>query len=62
MRDKDRIQRILDKLALVWKKVPDYRFYQVLNAIGYDTHQDWFYLEDDEFEKQLDEILAGKEN
>lgn len=62
MREIERIQRILDKLALIWKRVPDYRFYQVLNAIGYDTHQDWFYLEDDEFEKKLDTILSRKEN
>lgn len=62
MREIERIQRILDKLALIWKRVPDYRFYQVLNAIGYDTHKDWFYLEDDEFEKQLDTILSRKEN
>lgn len=59
MRDKTRIKDILSKLEKIWNDVPDYRFFQMLNAIGFDSHMDWFYLDDDKLKARLDEILAN---
>lgn len=65
MRDKERIKRVLDKLEIIWNKVPDQRFFQMLfnyTMLGTRTQymgtiRDPFHYEDDEFEEQLDEII-----
>ena len=59
MRDKTRIKDILSKLEKIWNDVPDYRFFQMLNAIGFDSHYDFFYLEDSEIQERLNQILEN---
>lgn len=58
MRDKARIKEILHDLEIIWNRVPDYRFFQLLNAIGFDSHADWFYLEDDKLKSVLKEVVT----
>lgn len=54
MRDPKRIDRILDKLKVLWKTYPDFRFGQMLiNYIFGDERLHW-HLEDDDFEKAVD--------
>lgn len=61
MRDKERIDRILQKLAAVWILYPRQRLMQLLlNVITYDGIGDLFYLEDDKLEKTLDGILLER--
>lgn len=57
MRDKARIHEILHDLEIIWNKVPDYRFFQLLNAIGFDSRYDFFYLEDDKLKAVLKEVI-----
>lgn len=61
MRDKQRIISILDKLKLIWEKYPDLRFFQLLNAIGFSSNKDWFYLEDTDLEEILERNINEKE-
>ena len=61
MRDKERIDRITQKLAAVWILYPQQRLLQLLlNLISDDETVDLFYLEDDKLEKMLDEILLER--
>lgn len=61
MRDKERIDRIIQKLAAVWILSPQQRLMQLLlNVITYDGIGDLFYLEDDKLEKMLDDILLER--
>jgi hypothetical protein len=59
-RDVDRIPRILNKLQLVWSRVPDWRLGQLIYNIARNkpsnTH-DIFYFEDGDLEKELDKII-----
>ena len=55
MRDEKRIDNVLNELAIIWKKVPDWRFFQLLQNIGFTPDKDFFYLEDDDFLKILKE-------
>ncbi len=52
MRDINRIRPFCDRLALVWEKVPDWRFGQLMvNLLGdyvSKEHRDPFFPEDDE--------------
>ena len=57
MRDINRIHEILHDLEIIWNRVPDYRFFQLLNAIGFDSHMDWFYLEDDKLKSALKQVV-----
>lgn len=60
MRSPDRIERIMNKLQLLWFMHPDLRLGQlVLNLTPWDKHpRDPFYVEDDEWEVSLDEQLT----
>lgn len=62
MRDKERIDRIAQKLAAVWILYPQQRLMQLLlNLISdSDTKDDLFYLEDDKLEKMLDDMLLER--
>lgn len=54
MREKERIERIMAKLQLLWEEMPDMRFCQLVSNIT--NRDDIFYVEDTEFEKMLDEM------
>jgi hypothetical protein len=60
MRDPKRIARIIIKLSYIWEKFPDMRFGQLIGGItrgvGVDVDDVWN-LEDDDFEKLVDEWL-----
>jgi len=57
MRDINRIKPFLEKVGELWKRVPDWRFgqlmYNFLSEIG-----DPFYLSEDEFIEKLDKYLS----
>ena len=59
MRDINRIDKFCEKLAKSWKRVPDWRFGQLmLNLLGQyynDENRDPFYTEDDEMIKFIEE-------
>ena len=56
MRDKQRIDRIIEKFTYIWKYYPDWRFCQLyVNMFG---RGDNFFVEDDKVEAILDEIIA----
>lgn len=65
MRDINRIDGILTAVGEAWKKVPDWRFMQLICNLQKMCGQDMFYFEDDRFvqvlHKCLDSILGGKE-
>lgn len=55
MRNPDRIQRILNKIEALWVNEPDIRLGQMLvNFAPPRLHNDIFYFEDGELEKELD--------
>jgi hypothetical protein len=54
MRDIDRIPKIMALLEEGWKKVPDWRFGQLIeNLKRYIGVQDLFYIEDDKLEEYI---------
>ena len=58
MRDPERINRIINKLMTVWNLVPDWRLGQLVsNLLGPGPH-DIFHIEDKEWERLLDTVLA----
>jgi len=64
MRPKERIDRILSKLSIIWNKYPDMRLGQLLENFIYTrgergdkTSVMLFYQEDDTTEDIIDEIL-----
>ena len=58
MRDIKRINRILEKLEAVWSLYPDQRLMQLLlNILSDDEVTFLFYIEDDELERLIDEVL-----
>ena len=52
-RDEKRINIILDKIRILWKKYPDLRFCQLISNLT-RPRKDIFYLEDDEFLELLE--------
>ena len=62
MRDPNRIDDFLKKLGEYWKRVPDWRFGQlVMNFLSF-IGRDPFYLEDDKMEEliaEYEEKLSG---
>ena len=69
MRESFRIERITEKMELVWRRNPDLRYVQLVSAIlsyGANTgviraRDDYFYLEDNDFEAILDNLLEEKD-
>lgn len=55
MRDVKRIGEILNELSILWGNVPDWRFFQLLQNIGFQPGTDYFYLEDDKLLEILKE-------
>lgn len=50
-------QRIIEKLRSIWYMYPQLRFNQLISKMVNSVDKDIFYLEDDEFEKLLDDFL-----
>jgi len=66
MRDPARIDAILSKLKTIWVQDPDMRFGQLVYNLFWQmqdarkegiTGIDMFYVEDDSFERRLDEVI-----
>ena len=61
MRNPERIDKFCDELKLLWHKVPDWRFGQlmsnVLGAVYKRTNRDPFYTEDAEMLSALKELF-----
>lgn len=53
MRDPKRIEKILDRLGAVWKKLPDERFCQLMSNILMEDELPYF-LEDDALLKKIE--------
>lgn len=62
MRDKKRIERILNKLKIYWYKNPDLRLSQIIWNLHFQkpTTDDLFYWDDDKLEEKLDEELKNE--
>ena len=65
MRDPKRIAKILALVRQLWEKQPDQRFWQFLSNLGGDFFEkididDLWFLEDDECERILGELLEEK--
>ena len=61
MRDPKRIDEFCDLLKELWKRVPDWRFGQLISNLGRQlewTPGGFFYAEDEEFMNELARILA----
>ena len=58
MRKKERIKPFLERLEVVWNKVPDWRFGQLMCNVLNSMNKDPFFPEDDEmieyFEKYFE--------
>ena len=62
MRNPDRIEPFLNRLGKVWKKVPDWRFGQLMvNVLG-SLDRDPFFPEDDEMIKHFENYFKEKNN
>ena len=61
MRDPKRIDKFCDLVKELWKRVPDWRFGQLISNLGRQlewTPGGFFYAEDEEFMNELARILA----
>ena len=58
MRDPEHIARIIAKLELAWKLVPDWRLGQLISNLQGPGVFDAFYTEDQDWERWLDALIA----
>lgn len=59
MRDPERIDKICNELASLWKSnVPDWRLMQLICNLQSATGSDLFYIEDEDFIKQVEEYFT----
>ncbi len=61
MRDPARIDRVIEKLRALWYATPDQRLGQIImNLLGPGHHagSTLFYIEDDDWERLIDEAIA----
>lgn len=65
MRDPNRIDKFLKVLGDNWKKVPDWRFGQLVeNIMDYtkrDGYTDLFFIEDDDFEYYIEKFFGDSD-
>lgn len=61
MRDKKRINPFLKEIGKIWKTVPDWRFGQLIENFRRD-YGDLFFLEEEEFLKNLKEFMEKTAN
>ena len=58
MRDKNRIYGFIMKLFTLWIRYPDLRFGQLVADIAaYGEYNDLFYVEDDELQAVIEQML-----
>lgn len=57
MRDPERIDKVLKVLGDNWKKLPDWRFSQLICNMQSAAGDDLFYVEDDEFADMVEEYV-----
>jgi uncharacterized protein YihD (DUF1040 family) len=57
MREIERIDRILSLMGELWKKHPDYRFYQFLINEGFIEDSQLWHIEDTEVEAHLKKVM-----
>ena len=62
MRDPKRINRIINKLKMVWETVPDQRLGQLISNLQGVGQQDVFFTEDDAWESAIDTFLADNKH
>lgn len=62
MRDINRIDPFCEELKEIWKKVPDWRFFQLINNFQRYIGSDGFYLEEDKALTKLREFVSDFEN
>lgn len=61
MRDVNRIKPLLYKLEKLWLKEPDLRFGQIICLLQNQMYtDDIFYIEEDELEKAIDELIVKR--
>lgn len=57
MRDISRIPRMIERLERLWIRFPDWRFGQLIENIkSFSGKEDLYYMEDDEFEKLIQDF------
>jgi hypothetical protein len=66
MRDVERIDKFLRKLSELWKIIPDLRFPQLYTVIAIQAKdkfkiEDIYYLEEDQLEKIIKDIIENGE-
>lgn len=57
IRNPDRIDGFLETLGRAWKRVPDWRFFQLICNIQRAMNSDGFYLEDGDSEQFIKEMF-----
>lgn len=61
MRDPNRIDKFLEELGEYWKKVPDWRFGQLIDNVMNFANDSWpeklFFIEDENFNYYLKEFF-----
>jgi hypothetical protein len=60
-RDPRRIDRIIVKFELLWRRSPDMRFGQMMSLVASKIKTDPFYVEDHEWEAALDRLISREE-
>lgn len=55
MSNEKRINRILTKLGMIWKRYPDLRFGQLIETLT--DPENTFYIEDSQLEMKIDSII-----
>lgn len=61
MRDPNRIDDFLKKLGEYWKRVPDWRFGQLIENLKRYDDSDWFFREEEDFLKMLSDFFDGED-
>lgn len=59
MRDPKRIDDFTKQLAEAWKKLPDWRFGQMISNFESWYGRDIFFLEEDRFAELLEQFIGG---
>ncbi len=59
MRNPDRIDPFLERLSKAWKRVPDWRFGQLMVNISRSMDRDMFFPEDDEMIDFIEKLIEN---